>query len=251
MIDLHSHILAGVDDGPATMDGSLVIARAAVADGIEAIAATPHVRWDHQTTPDLMLRALASLRDALAAEAIPLQVLPGGEVDLDEIRRLEEDELRRFGLGGNPEYLLVEFPYTGWPLGLADTVFRLVAARITPVIAHPERNAEVQAAPERLGELVDLGALVQVTAASLDGRIGRRSERCGFTLVERGWAHMVASDAHEAVIRSVGLSEAATRIGDPALADWLTDAMPRAIVEARPLPPRPGAGRRRRLRLWR
>ena len=150
MIDLHSHILPGVDDGPATLDGSLVIARAAVADGIETIAATPHVRWDYPTTADEMLRGVEALAEALAAEGIPLRVVPGGELDLGELQHLDEEELRRFGLGGNPEYLLVEFPYTGWPLGLAETVFQLATARITSVIAHPERNAEVQASPERL-----------------------------------------------------------------------------------------------------
>ena len=90
-----------------------------------------------------------------------------------------------------------------------------------------------------------------MTAASLDGRIGRRSERCGLTLLERGWAHMVASDAHEAVIRPVGMSEAVARIGDESLAHWLTDAVPRAVVDGGALPPRPDVQPRRRLRRWR
>ena len=250
MIDLHSHILPGVDDGPRTLEGSLEIARAAVADGIETIAATPHVRWDYPTTAGEMLAALTALREEIAAAGLPLRLLSGGELDLEPLVTLDEDELRRFGLAGNPEYLLVEFPYTGWPLGLPELVFRLMSARMTPVIAHPERNEVVQRAPERLEPLLRAGALVQVTAASVDGRIGRRSERCALDLIDRGWAHMIASDAHEAVIRSIGMSEAADRVGDEALAHWLTDEMPRAVVENTPLPTRPEPMRRRR-RLWR
>jgi protein-tyrosine phosphatase len=250
MIDLHSHILPGVDDGPRTLEGSLEIARAAVADGIETIAATPHVRWDYPTTADEMLAALTVLREEIAAAGVPLRLLSGGELDLEPLVTLDEDELRRFGLAGNPEYLLVEFPYTGWPLGLPELVFRLMSARMTPVIAHPERNEVVQRAPERLEPLLRAGALVQVTAASVDGRIGRKSERCALDLIDRGWAHMIASDAHEAVIRSIGMSEAADRVGDEALAHWLTDEMPRAVVENTPLPTRPEPTRRRR-RLWR
>jgi protein-tyrosine phosphatase len=250
MIDLHSHILPGVDDGPRTLEGSLEIARAAVADGIETIAATPHVRWDYPTTADEMLAALTVLREEIAAAGVPLRLLSGGELDLEPLVTLDEDELRRFGLAGNPEYLLVEFPYTGWPLGLPELVFRLMSARMTPVIAHPERNEVVQRAPERLEPLLRAGALVQVTAASVDGRIGRKSERCALDLIDRGWAHMIASDAHEAVIRSIGMSEAADRVGDDALAHWLTDEMPRALVDNTPLPTRPEPTRRRR-RLWR
>jgi protein-tyrosine phosphatase len=251
MIDLHSHILPGVDDGPETVAGSLEIARAAVADGIQAIAATPHVRWDHPTTAEAMEAAVESLRAELAAAAIPLRLLPGGELDLEELEGRDDDELRRFGLGGNPEYLLLEFPYTGWPLGLAETVFRLATARMTAVIAHPERSADVQAAPERLEPIVAGGALIQVTAGSVDGRLGRRSERCAMHLIESGLAHMIASDAHEAYIRSVGMSEAAVRVGDDGLGRWLTDEVPRAIVDGGPLPPRPEVARRRGRRLWR
>jgi protein-tyrosine phosphatase len=251
MIDLHSHILPGVDDGPESVAGSLEIARAAAADGIEAIAATPHVRWDYPTSPEAMEAGVESLREELAAAAIPMRLLPGGELDLEQLQSLEDADLRRFGLGGNPEYLLVEFPYTGWPLGLAEIVFHLATSRIRAVIAHPERNAEVQAAPERLGPIVDGGALIQVTAASVDGRLGRRSERCAMQLIEGGWAHMIASDAHEAFIRSVGMAAAAGRVGDDALARWLTDDVPRAIVDGSVLPRRPEVARRRLPRPWR
>ncbi len=175
MIDLHSHILRGIDDGARTLEDSLEIARAAVSDGITVIAGTPHVRDDWPTDAGVMEHRVAELRAELQLAGIPLDVRAGGEIAIEWLARLSVEELRRFGLGGNPRYLLVETPYYGWPLGLEDALFSLRASGIRPVLAHPERNAEVQAQPERLVSLVQSGALVQVTAASVDGRIGRRA----------------------------------------------------------------------------
>lgn len=246
MIDLHSHILPGVDDGAATLEESLEIARAAVADGIELLAATPHVRDDYPTSADTMERLVAELRAALAVAGVPLELRPGGEIALDRLDELSEDELRRFGLGGNPGYLLVEFPYAGWPLGLEERVFRLAAAGIVSVIGHPERNADVQAAPDRLEPLVRSGALVQVTAASVDGRLGRSSQRAGLELIRRGLAHLIASDAHAPSLRGIGMSAAAAAVGDERLAAWLTRDVPAAIVAGQALEPRPEVRTRRR-----
>jgi protein-tyrosine phosphatase len=243
VIDLHSHILPGVDDGPATLEESLDMARAAVADGIDAIAVTPHVRDDYPTSPDTMERLLAELREAVDAAAIPLDLLPGGEIALDRLDQLASEDLRRFELGGTTGYLLLEFPYFGWPLGLEERVFRLAAEGIRAVIGHPERSADVQAAPERLEPVVRAGALVQVTAASIDGRLGDRPRRTGLDLVARGLAHLVASDAHTPDIRGIGMSAAFEEIGDPALARWLTVDVPEAIVAGQEPPPRPERGR--------
>src|SRR5438105_3336949 len=102
VIDLHSHILPGLDDGAETLDQSLAIARAAVEDGIAVIAATPHVRDDYPTTAAEMEERLAEVRRAVEAENIPLDVRPGGEIALDRLARVPPDDLRRFGLGGNP-----------------------------------------------------------------------------------------------------------------------------------------------------
>jgi protein-tyrosine phosphatase len=244
VFDLHTHILPGLDDGPATLDESLEIARAAVADGIELVAATPHVRSDFPTRPERMEAAVEELRAELARAEIPLEVRTGGEVALPELDR-DPTELRRFGLGGNRAYLLVEFPYFGWPLDLADRLFRLAASGITPVIAHPERSAEVQADPQRLRPLVEAGALVQVTAASIDGRIGPTSQRTGLGLIADGLAHVLASDAHLPAIRGIGMTAAVETLGDVRLARWLSREVPEAIVRRQPLPARPG-GRGRR-----
>ena len=217
MIDLHSHILPGLDDGAETVEGALEMACSAVADGIQAVAATPHVRSDYPTTPEQMEQGVESLREALREASIPLELLPGGEIALDVLPGLEDDELRRFGLGGNPAYLLLETPDFGWPLGLEETLFQLRLRGFTIVLAHPERNDEVQENPGRLERLVEVGTLVQVTAASVDGRLGPVAHKTALRLVELGLAHMLASDAHaptRAAPRASICVQHATCLGD-------------------------------------
>jgi protein-tyrosine phosphatase len=243
MYDLHSHVLPGIDDGPGSLDGSREILDAARADGITHIAATPHVRHDHPTTPDQMEEAVARVR---ALES-GVDVLTGGELDMGYAETLDDDALRRFGLGGNAGLLLLEFPYTGWPLQLRDLVFRLGLRGFNVVLAHPERSAEVQERPERLRELVDAGVVVQLTAAAVDGRLGSRSAAASRALIETGLAHLIASDAHAASIRAVGMTSAAKAVGNEALATWLTHDVPSALVTGGSLPPRPRGRRTMRL----
>lgn len=246
MIDLHSHILPGIDDGSRTLEEAVDLGRSAAEDGITVIAATPHVRDDYPTTPDQMERGVDEVNAALAAAGVEVEVRRGGEIALDRLASLSAEEVRRFGLGGNASYLLVEFPYYGWPLDLAEQLFRLRASGITPVLAHPERNADVQANPERLRSVVEAGALVQLTAASIDGRIGRSSRECGFRLLELGLAHVLASDAHHPGIRAVGMAAAVEAIDDEALGRWLAHDVPAALLANETLPERPAAERRRR-----
>jgi protein-tyrosine phosphatase len=245
VIDLHSHILPGVDDGPTTIEESLEIARRAAADGVRIIAATPHVRDDYPTSAETMERLVAEVRRAVQEAEIPVDVRPGGEIAIDWLDRLSEDDIGRFGLGGSPRYLLVEFPYSGWPLSLHEWIFRLVTREITPVIAHPERNADVQRDPSELRPLVDAGALVQVTAASLDGRVGRSAKTAAVELIDRGLAHLLASDAHTPDLREAGLAGAVEAVGDPDLARWLTVEVPMAIITDATVPRRPEPKKRR------
>jgi protein-tyrosine phosphatase len=241
LIDLHSHVLPGLDDGAADLDEALSICEEAAADGITILAATPHVRDDHLTTADLMEAALAEVR---AAAGDLITILPGGEIALEELDRPLE-ELRRFGLAGNPRVLLVETPFYAWPLDLADRLFRLRVDGFAAVLAHPERNPEVQRRPELLEPMVGAGVLVQLTASSVDGRFGGRSHDCARELLDRGLAHLVASDVH-GELRAGGLSGAVEAIGDEALAQWLTVDVPRSIVDGTETPPRPSSRPRRR-----
>lgn len=245
MIDLHSHILPEVDDGVRTLEQAHELARQAAAEGIEAIAATPHVRNDYPTTAERMERGVRELRADFAAAGIPIQVLHGGEIALDRLGDIPPDELRRFTLAQTGRYLLLECPYSGSPIALTPAVRALTAEGLTPLIAHPERNPEVQARPARLEALVELGALVQVTAASVDGRLGRPSRAAAFALVRGRLAHVVASDAHGPHVREAGLTAAAEALGDEALAHYLATESPRAIVAGETVRPPPRLRRRR------
>ena len=133
MIDLHSHVLPGIDDGPRSLEGSLEMLRDARADGITRLAATPHVRADWPTAPDAMERLVAALRE----QDTGVEVLPGGELDLEYLETLDDADLRRFGLGGNPRLLLVEFPDTGWPMQLRHALFRLALRGFRVLVEFP------------------------------------------------------------------------------------------------------------------
>jgi protein-tyrosine phosphatase len=247
MIDLHAHILPGLDDGVSTVEEARELARRAVADGITAIAATPHVRDDYPTTPAQMEAAVRDLRRELRVADIAVEILPGGEIALDRLGLLDREDLLRFSLAQSGRYLLVEFPYVGWPLALETSLWKVRAAGLVPIVAHPERNREVQERPDLLAPLVAAGTLVQVTAASLDGRLGRSSQRTAVALLKDGTAHLIASDAHGSAIREAGLADAFAAVGDVQLARYLTDEVPAAIVAGDALPIRPVRTRTRRL----
>jgi protein-tyrosine phosphatase len=236
VIDLHSHILPGVDDGARSLEEARSLARAALAEGITAMAATPHVRDDYPTTCEQMESGVELLREDFTREGIPLQVLHGAEIELSLLWRILPDELTRLTLAQSGVYVLVEFPYTGWPRSLDLALSLLQGRGLRMVLGHPERNPEVQDRPDLLAPVVEAGALVQVTAASVDGRLGPSSRLTAERLLERGLVHLVASDAHGPHIRDVGMAAAADALENEELARRLTVEVPGAIVAGRPLP---------------
>jgi len=245
MIDLHAHILPGLDDGARTLADSRELASTALEDGVRSIAATPHVRADYPTSVEAMEAGVASVRRDLEEHGIEIEVLHGGEIAVDRLEDLSREELERFTLGQTGRYLLVEFPYTSWPLGLEQRLFELRMGGLESILAHPERNREVQADPARIEPLVAAGTLVQLTAASLDGRIGRSSQMAAESLLSRGLAHVIASDAHTPEIREVGMAAAAASLKDKGLARWLVQDAPAAIAAGDPVPMRPARYKRR------
>jgi protein-tyrosine phosphatase len=244
VIDLHTHILPGLDDGVATVEEACELARLAAAEGVTAIVATPHVREDYPTTPAQMESAVRRLRQELQDAGIEVDVLPGGEIALERLPLLGQEDLVRFSLAQSGRYVLLEFPYVGWPLALETSLWKLQAAGLVPIIAHPERNREVQERADRLAPLVAAGALVQITAASVDGRLGRSAQRTAHALLKDGTAHVIASDAHGAAIREAGLADAVASVDDAALAHYLTVDVPAAVVAGAPLPVRPARAAR-------
>lgn len=209
MIDLHIHILPGLDDGPEEMDESLEMCRAAVKDGADTLVATPHMCDGVYNVPrEKVLEGVLELNRRLLAAQVPLTVVPGADVHLDtDLPRLLAQG-RLVTVNDRGKYLMVELPHDVLPQGLAQVLFDLQVAGVTPIISHPERNVEVQADPAVLARFVKTGNLVQLTAASITGDFGERPERCAHNLLRRRLAHVVASDAHSAAHRPPGLSRA-------------------------------------------
>lgn len=228
------------------------MARLAADEGVTEIAGTPHVRRDFPTTIEQMERGVAALNRDFAHQGISVTVRHGGEIDIERLPTLTDEEIESFSLAKTGRYLLVEIPLIGWPLYLDQRVFELRSAGVTPLLAHPERNREVQRNPALLAPAVSTGALIQMTAASLDGRLGRRVKQACERLLELGLVHVLASDAHTPTIRAAGFSEAVAALRDDGLARYLTQEVPAAIVAGEDIP-HGGTGkrgRRRRRRLF-
>ncbi len=245
MIDLHSHVLAGIDDGPRDLDGSAAIARAAVAAGIETLVATPHVSARYPNDAATIAAAFGEARARIAAEELPLELVAGAEVAVTETAQLGNEQLRALRLGSGP-WLLIEPPFTQAGVGLQGLVEDLLGAGHRVVLAHPERCPVFQREPRMLATLVAEGVLTSITAGSLIGRFGGEARGFALQLLERGLAHNVASDAHDHRRRAPGMSAAIERAGYASLSEWLTYEVPRAILAGEQVPPRPARASRAR-----
>ncbi len=240
MIELHFHCLPGIDDGPGDWDEAVALCRAAADEGTETIVATPHVLRDpwlneDQKARDGQIAKLNSLLDGRPA------ILPGSEYwfGSDMLALLERGSVGPMTTLNRGRYLLVEFPPGEVP-SLANAAFHeLGLMGITPVVAHPERNQAFARNPARLGELVERGAVVQVTAASLLGELGLRVQQAALELFEAGMLHLVSSDAHSLSARPPRLAAAREWVrrswGDE-VEGALFDLNPRAVLSSQPLP---------------
>ncbi len=263
VIDLHCHVLPGIDDGPTTIEGSLALARAAAAGGTQVLVATPHVNRQHRNDARTIARLVGQLNERLleeevvSADGTPLQVRAGAEVALTQLAEIDPAELDRLTLGGGG-WLLVEPPFAPVAPHLDELMLGLARAGRHAVIAHPERCPAFQRNPEMVARLVGEGFLTSVTAGSLDGRFGTAARRFALNLAHDGLLHNVTSDAHDHVQRPPSIAPELQDAGLAALSEWLTDAVPCAILDGGEIPPRPQvapdatarqASRRRWLRL--
>jgi len=242
LIDLHSHVLPGLDDGAVDLDASLELAAAAEADGVRVLAATPHLRADF---PAISVREIAArcvvLNQHVRLQGA-LQIVPGGEVDLLWAQSASADELRLASYWQRGTDILLETPYGPLASNFEDLVFKVTVQGFRVVLAHPERNPTFQGDPKRLATLVERGVLVQITAQSIaSSQRGSRSRKLALDLVREGLAHVIASDAHSANLRraplSAGVAVAATV--SPARAEWMVTDAPAAILAGEPLPAPP------------
>lgn len=255
MIDLHCHILPGLDDGPVNLDFSVAMARSAAAADIQVMVATPHIRSDYEVDPDALEGLVESLNAALEEEGIQLHVLTGGEVSLQKAAELDDEVLRKVCLGDS-DYLLIESPYRSSDIDI-DGIIRDVQARgFKPLLAHPERCPIFQHDPDRLQRLVNSGVLCSITAASMAGGFGTTVRRFTIELLHDGLVHDVASDAHDHLHRPpdllTGFESAESEIpGISEQASWFTVTSPVAILAGRSLPARPDPPPRPPTSRWR
>ncbi|WP_347321049.1 CpsB/CapC family capsule biosynthesis tyrosine phosphatase [Rossellomorea sp. RS05] len=209
MIDIHSHILPGIDDGAQSYIDSIVLAKKAVSEGIHTILATPHHRnGKYENVRTDILHRVDELNKTLKEERVDLKVLPGQETRIygEMVEDYRKGEL--LTLNQVSHYLFVEFPSNAIP-GYAERLFYdLQNEGLVPVIVHPERNAEIMERPDKLYTLVKNGAITQVTAASLTGYFGKNIQRLSKQMIEANLTHFIASDAHNVKNRTFKMAEA-------------------------------------------
>ncbi len=208
MIDIHSHILPGIDDGARTEKDSLLMARAAVKEGITTIVATPHHRnGKYDNERENILKWVETLATLFEKEGIPLTILPGQETRMngDMIEELEKQIILPIN---HTKYVFVEFPSANVPRYASQILFDIQVAGYIPIIVHPERNQELMEHPSRLYEFVKRGALTQVTAASVVGKFGKNIQKFSHQLIESSLTHFIASDAHNTTSRGFVMREA-------------------------------------------
>ncbi len=207
MIDIHNHLLPGLDDGSPDMETSLAMARIAVADGITHIVCTPHSNHRYPYDPFRVEDLIATLRARLADASIPLQLARGADFHLtyENIQEALADPAR-FSIAGRG-YLMTELPDFGSFSSFDETYYELRLAGMTPVLTHPERNPTLQESQAKLYDWLHLGVLVQVTANSVLGHMGKKAQRLAFDLLEKKAVHFIATDAHNTSSRPPKMRE--------------------------------------------
>jgi len=253
MIDLHTHILSGLDDGARTLDESIQMCWISYRDGVRTIVATPHtLNGVYSNDRDTILFKVQELNEALMqcgfnselrtpnSELVlnnsALRILPGADVHFREDILLQLDQGKVMTIGDGKKFLFIEFPFQGIPYKAEEILFKLMTRGITPIISHPERNREIAERPKRYYDMIRMGCLGQVTAMSLTGEFGQGIRRVVEKLVKNRLVHSIASDTHSINGRPPILSEAvraAERLIGKKEAWKMVTEYPQAILEGK------------------
>ena len=231
MIDIHSHILPGMDDGAKTIEDSVAMIRVAAADGITDIVASPHSNVEYVFDPGKVREAVAQVREA-TGNLVRIHTGCDFHLQYDSIQDAIQNPTK-YTINGK-SYLLVEFSELVISRTSQELFYRLLSAGMIPIVTHPERNMLLQQRLDQIKNWVNNGVLMQVTAQSFLGRFGRRAKRFADELVNNGLVHFVASDAHDAEYRPPRMKEAREYVAGrwgAALADRLCVTNPRAAIE--------------------
>jgi protein-tyrosine phosphatase len=262
MIDLHNHLLPGLDDGAKDLEESIKMCWISYKDGVRTIVATPHtLNGVYRNDRDTILLKVQELNEAMKKFGVKssefgvntktlrpkdpmtqlpnnlmteLRILPGADVHLTEKTLSFLDEGKLMTVGDGKKYLFIEFPYQGIPYRVEEVLFQLMSRGVIPIITHPERNMEIGQRPQRYYEMIQMGCLGQVTAMSLTGEFGLKIKQIGERLLKNRLIHFIASDAHSTNGRPPILSEgvrAAGRIVGEVEAWKMVTEYPQAILE--------------------
>ncbi|MCA9185549.1 MAG: CpsB/CapC family capsule biosynthesis tyrosine phosphatase [Pirellulaceae bacterium] len=238
-VDIHCHLLPGIDDGAQNWDETLAMAKMAVDDGITTIIATPHQLGNYETnTGDQIRKLTAETRQFLLDHQVPLRVLPGADVRIEDdmvamIRRWEV-----LTLGDHGRHVLLELPHELY-FPLEPVLNELARFNMVGILSHPERNQGLLARPEVLPGLVDAGCLMQVTAGSLVGTFGPRPQQLSEWMLSHGLVHIMATDAHSPKTRRPKLARAYRRVAElqnEETASALCCEHPAAVAAGRDVP---------------
>jgi protein-tyrosine phosphatase len=238
-VDAHCHVLPGLDDGPTTLDDALALCEALVADGITHAIATPHQlgRYDGRNSPEQVRAAAVQLRIALAEHQIPLSIEVGADVRIDErmVPMLRTNQILAIGAAG--KFLLLELPHDVY-VDPRRVIADLHKQGVCAIITHPERHEFLQQHPSLLLPWLEQGAVVQLTAGSIVGDFGAKAQETSWLMLQRGWASLVATDAHDTVRRPPRMTAAADAISkrfSHAVARRLCVENPHRVLRGDPL----------------
>jgi protein-tyrosine phosphatase len=238
MIDLHCHILPGIDDGAADLSVSIGMARALVADGVSVVACTPHILPGlyHNSGPQIRQK-IAQLQQVLDEEGIPLELVPGADNHMAPtfVADLESNKLLSLA---DSRYVLVEPTHHVAPARLEEFFFDVWVSGYVPILTHPERLSWIKPHYAAIERLIRAGVWMQITAGSLAGAFGRSARYWSERMLDEGSVHIIATDAHDLARRSPKLSEgrelAAKRVGDEEA--WhLVVGRPRGVIANEPV----------------
>ena len=238
-VDIHCHLIPGIDDGSQSWDQSLAMARMAVADGIRTIICTPHQLGTFAHNDGALIRTRTrELQDLLREREIPLQVLPGGDVRIED--RLAEGLQRGniLTLADRRKHVLLELPHELY-FPLEGVLEQLHRTGFTGILSHPERNQGLLKRPQLIAPLVELGCLMQVTCGSLLGTFGTASQKMSEWMLQQGLVHFLATDAHGHQARRPLMRQAFLRVQEIAGAEMAADVCcvnPAAVAAGQAVP---------------
>jgi protein-tyrosine phosphatase len=240
MIDIHHHLLWGMDDGSSSLENSLAMARMAAEDGITHIVCSPHANGRYVYDPPQVAEKIAELQVLLDSKAIAVKLGRGCDFHMS-YENIQEAKVHpsKFSINGLG-YLLVEVPDYGLPRGLTEIFYELQLAGLTPILTHPERNPTLQNDRSRVEEWLQRGVLIQVTAGSVIGRMGRHAERMAHELLANRWVHFLATDAHNTTSRVPKMREAFELVAKKYGSDYahlLCMSNPLAVFVGKSMPP--------------